>query len=234
MLHSVKNVGPNSLYACLNLPNTPSTSSPSHSATSSTHVHVLSTHPLAPIPQNPLHKQHTCFHSMIIAGMFNIACLLISSRPLSVLSHALPLTFCPSPVPFTINPVSMRRASFSPGFLIVQGSRSTTPCKDASLTRSACLRRPNVGPCHRPVVKFLEGRNGLGYGRAWACGGMREARGALEGTARDSDGRSRAESVLGVVSAPSCVGVGVCAAVGVLVAVSVEVAARFGNSAGGG
>lgn len=103
-----------------------------------------------------------CFHSCINAGIFNMACLLVSSRPLSVLSQLFPLTFCPSPVPLTINPCSMRRASFSPGFLIVQGKRSTTPWADANLTRSACLRRPNVGPFQRPVVKFLVGRKGFG------------------------------------------------------------------------
>jgi hypothetical protein len=181
MIHGVNEVCPNSLCICHHertlssmrfnsLPNVlsrfrspTSTSSLSHSATSSIHVHVPSTQLLAHIRTRPTHTlPHTCFHSIIIAGIFNMACLLISNRPLSVLSHAFPLTFCPSPVPLTINPVSILLASFSPGFLIVQGSKSTTPCSAANLTRSACLRRPNVGPCQRPVVKFFEGRNGLG------------------------------------------------------------------------
>ena len=83
-----------------------------------------------------------CFHSWIKAGMFSIACRLISRRPLSVRSQSFPLTFCPSPVPLTCSPLSTLLRSFSPGFLMVQGSRSTTPCWEASLTKSACFRRP--------------------------------------------------------------------------------------------
>lgn len=103
-----------------------------------------------------------CFHSWIKAGMFSIACLLISRRPFNVRSQSFPLTFCPSPVPLTCSPRSTLRLSFSPGFLTVHGSRSTTPCSEASLTRSACFRRPYAGECHRPVAKFLCGRNGFG------------------------------------------------------------------------
>lgn len=103
-----------------------------------------------------------CFHSCIKAGIFSMACLLISRRPFKVLSHSFPLTFCPSPVPLTCSPLSTLLRSFSPGFLMVQGSKSTTPCTEASLTRSACFRRPKAGDCHRPVVKFLCGRKGLG------------------------------------------------------------------------
>lgn len=102
------------------------------------------------------------------------------------------------------------------------------------------MRKPNTGPCQRPVVKFLVGRNGLGYGRAWACGGMRELRGAVEGMEMGSGVAVSVADVLGsvggvvdIISAPSVLVSG-DDVLGGGADVMFDVAARFGKSAGGG
>lgn len=111
-------------------------------ATSSNPFHVLSAIRSAISPRSSNRSKHTRFHSSISSGMPNIACLLISNRPFSVLSHFLPFTLSPTPVPLTCKPLSILLFSFSPGFFIVHGRRSRTPWVCASFTSSACLRRP--------------------------------------------------------------------------------------------
>lgn len=88
-------------------------------------------------------------------------------------------------------------------------------------------------------MKFLDGRNGFGYGRAWACAGIRELRGAVEGIEGSSGAGVSAIETLGsvggvvdIISGAS----GVMAAGDALggVDVGVDEDARFGKSDGGG
>lgn len=82
-----------------------------------------------------------CFHACTNAGISSIAVRLFCSRPFSVRSHSCPFTFCPAPVPFTLNPYSIRRRSRSSVDFCDGGSKSSTPCCFASLTSSAWRRR---------------------------------------------------------------------------------------------
>jgi len=93
-----------------------------------------------------------CFQVCIICGISNIAFLLFSNLPFMDLSHSFPFTFCPTPVPLTLNPFSSRLLCFSTVPFTVKGSNSSTPCWRASFTSSACLRRLNTGSCHLPVT----------------------------------------------------------------------------------
>jgi hypothetical protein len=81
-------------------------------------------------------------------------------------------------------------------------------------TRSACFRRPNAGECHRPVAKFLCGRNGFGYGRSWASGGMFEFEGAFAGLAMASGADVSVTEALGSVGGVVDIAVGVACEVG--------------------
>merc|ERR1711939_4604 len=79
-------------------------------------------------------------HRLIISGIVSIAFLLVSSLVLSVRSQYLPLTFWPSPVPFTRRPCSMRFCCLISGCLGEGGMSDSTLCAVASLKRSACRR----------------------------------------------------------------------------------------------
>ena len=103
------------------------------------------------------------FHCLMSAGMPSMAFLLSSSFPLSVRSHSLPLTFFPIPVPCTRRPFSMRFCSLTSGCLGLRGINGSTLCCEASLKRSACLRKEYRGPCQLPVRGFLNARNGFRY-----------------------------------------------------------------------
>ena len=80
------------------------------------------------------------FHCLIISPIPSIAFLLSSNLPFNVLSHNLPLTFCPTPVPFTLNPFSILFRSISDGSFGDHGSKGSTLCWSASFMSSAWRR----------------------------------------------------------------------------------------------
>ncbi len=78
------------------------------------------------------------------------------------LSYLWPLTFCPTPVPFTRRPNSTRFRIRSSVALWVNGSSSSTPWSRASLTSSACRRIEYFGLCQLPVTACFVGAKGFG------------------------------------------------------------------------
>lgn len=152
------------------------------SAISSIHDHDHAVHIVSILPVQSLKTKLTSFHVCIICGIPNIACLLFSNlicnaladgsqyiepgiityRPFCVLSHFLPLTFSPTPVPFTLRPFSCRFCNLYIVPLTVNGNSSSTPCCRASFTRSACRLNENTGSCHRPVTACFWGWKGFG------------------------------------------------------------------------
>lgn len=82
----------------------------------------------------------TSFQSWISCGIPSIACFLSSNLFLIVLSQIFPLTFCPTPVPFTRNPCSFLFCILVSVPLTVKGNSSSTPCALASFTSSPCNR----------------------------------------------------------------------------------------------
>jgi len=102
----------------------------------STAVAKLSSN-ISPLHHKTFNSYRTCFHFCTRAGMPSIACRLFSNLPFCVLSHSLPLTFCPIPVPFTRSPVSSLLRILSSVPLTENGSNSSTPFSLAILTRSA-------------------------------------------------------------------------------------------------